>query len=130
MSQHDDEVEKPISYLELEDLLGLTRRLGAGPVRDLGLLDAAAGRPRASAFGVPAYSTLEHKAGALLHSLVRSHPLVDGNKRLGWLAAVVFLAINGTDIEADDEDAFELVMAPARGDLDVPELAAWFAGHH
>lgn len=87
------------------------------------------GRPRASAFGVPAYPTLEQKAAALLHSLVSSHPLVDGNKRLGWLAAVVFLAINDVHVEAPDDDAFDVVMATAEGALDVPELAAWFASH-
>jgi death-on-curing protein len=117
------------NFLDLEDLLGLTRRLGAGPVRDVGLLDAAAGRPRASAFGVPAYPTIEEQAAALLHSLVRSHPLVDGNKRLGWLAAIVFLAVNDVHIEAEDDAAFDLVMATAAGEMDVPELATWFAAH-
>lgn len=121
--------EEQVRYLDLEDLLGLTRRLGAGPVRDVGLLDAAAGRPQASAFGVPAYPTLEEKAAALLHSLVSSHPLVDGNKRIGWLAALVFLAINDVQVEAPDDDAFDLVMATAAGELDVPEIAAWFTEH-
>lgn len=118
-----------VAHLDLEDLLGLTRRLGAGPVRDVGLLDAAAARPRATAFGAPAYPSLEAQAAALLHSLVSSHPLVDGNKRLGWLAAVVFLAINGIEVRSDDGEAFDLVMATASGQLDVPELEAWFVAH-
>ena len=118
-----DEVE----FLDLEDLLALVRALGAGPVRDIGLLDAACARPRASAFGEPAYPTLAQKAAALLHSLVRSHGLVDGNKRLGWLAAAVFLDVNGEPPSVDDEEVFNLVMAVAEGRLDVEEIAAQFA---
>lgn len=108
-----------VEYLDLEDLLALTRALGAGPVRDLGLLDSACARPRSTALGTDAYPTLEAKAAALLHSLARNHALVDGNKRLAWLAAVVFLDINGRPVELDDEDAFQLVMDVAAGDLEV-----------
>lgn len=115
MSRGDTEVE----YLDLEDLLALTRALGAGPVRDVGLLDSACARPRSTAFGADAYPTLEAKAAALLHSLARNHALVDGNKRLAWLAAVVFLDINGSTVELDDDDAFQLVMDVAAGDLEV-----------
>jgi len=118
--QPDDEVE----YLDLEDLLGLTRALHAGPVRDLGLLDSSCARPRSTAFGADAYPTLEDKAAALLHSLARNHALVDGNKRLAWLATVVFLDLDGRTVELDDEVAFDLVMAVAEGSLDVAEIAA------
>jgi death-on-curing protein len=111
-----------VEYLTLEDLLGLVRRLGAGPVRDVGLLDAAVIRPRSSAFGEDAYPTLQLKAAALLHSIVSNHALVDGNKRLGWLATTVFLDINGETIELGDDDAFELVRAVAEGRLDVDEI--------
>jgi death on curing protein len=111
------------AYLDLEDLLRLTRDLRAGPVRDLGLLDSAAARPRASAFGEDAYPTLELKAAALLHSIARNHALVDGNKRLAWLATVVFLDINGHATDIDDEAAFSLVMRVAAGDDDVRAIA-------
>ncbi len=116
----DDEVE----YLDLEDLLDLTRALNAGPVRFLGLLDSSCARPNSCAFGTDAYATLQEKAAALLHSLARNHGLVDGNKRLAWLATVVFLDINGQAVELDDDAAFELVMAVAEGSLDVSEIAA------
>jgi death-on-curing protein len=119
----DDAVE----YLDLEDLLGLTRALHAGPVRDLGLLDSSCARPRSTAFGADAYPRLEHKAAALLHSLARNHALVDGNKRLAWLATVVFLDLNGRTVVLDDEAAFELVMAVAEGGMDVAEIAALLA---
>ena len=116
-----------VEYLDLEDLLGLIRRLNAGPVRDLGLLDSACARPPSSTFGTDAYPTLEEKAAALLHSLARNHALVDGNKRLAWLATVVFLDINGRTVELDDEAAFELVMAVADGSFDVEAIAARLA---
>jgi death on curing protein len=112
-----------VEYLDLEDLLALVRILKAGPVRDLGLLDSAAGRPRSSAFGEEAYSTLSLKAAALLHSLARNHALVDGNKRLAWLATVVFLDLNGHAPDLDDDAAFELVMDVAAGAADVDQIA-------
>ena len=89
-------------YLALEDLLALTAELGVGPVRDLGLLESAVRRPATILWGRDAYTTINEKAAALLDSVVRNHPLVDGNKRLGWLAALVFLDINGHWIEAPD----------------------------
>lgn len=116
-----------IRYLDLEELLILTRRLGAGPVRDPGLLESAAARPRTSVFGEDAYPTLELKAAALLHSLCRNHALVDGNKRLAWLAADLFLRLNGQVVEMPDDEAFDLVMAVAEGRLDLPEIAAQLA---
>lgn len=113
-----------VEYLDLEDLLGLVRALGAGPVRDPGLLDAACARPRSTVFGEDAYPTLGQKAAALLHSLVRNHALVDGNKRLGWLATAVFLDLNGRAPQLTDDEAFDLVMSVAAGALDVDGIAA------
>ena len=72
-------------YLTLEDLLSLIDDLQVGPLTDLGLLDSAAHRPMATLWGRDAYLTLDQKAAALLESLLRNHPLADGNKRLGWL---------------------------------------------
>ena len=111
-------------YLELEDLLRLTRDLGAGPVRDAGLLDSACARPRSSVFGEDAYPTLALKAAALLHSVCKIHALVDGNKRLAWLAAVVFLDLNGFDVTLSDEAAFELVMGVADGSAHLEDAAS------
>ncbi|MFA7323719.1 MAG: type II toxin-antitoxin system death-on-curing family toxin [Candidatus Nanopelagicales bacterium] len=115
-------MSEPI-YLTIEDLLGMVRALGAGPVRDLGLLDSAIARPRSSVFGQDAYSGLPLKAAALLHSLVRNHALVDGNKRIAWLAAIVFLDLNGCRSDCTHEQAFDLVMSAAVGVIDVPEIA-------
>lgn len=112
-----------IEYLDLEDLLNLVSALGAGPVRDVGLLDSAASRPRSSAFGEDAYPTVALKAAALLHSLARNHALVDGNKRLAWLATTVFLDLDSHRPELSDDTAFDLVMAVAQGAADVEEIA-------
>lgn len=111
-------------YLTLEDLARLAHDLGVGPVRDVGLLGSAAGRPETTLMGRDAYSTPEAKAAALLHSIVCNHALVDGNKRLGWFGAVVFLRINGHDVALSQDEAFELVMSVASGALrDVDAIA-------
>lgn len=111
------------TYLGLEDLLALTRDLNAGPVRDLGLLDSASARPRSEMYGHEAYPSLSLKAAALLHSMCRNHALIDGSTRLAWLAATVFLDLNGARTGLTQEEAFTLVMAVAEGDADVAEIA-------
>jgi death on curing protein len=109
-------------YLSLEDLLDLVNALGAGPVRDLGLLDSACHRPQASFFGQEAYLTLAAKAAALMHSLACNHALFDGNKRLALLATVVFLRIDGYTLDLTDDEAFYLTMSVAAGQLDAPAI--------
>lgn len=116
----------PIEYLDVDDLIALAAALlgEPPPVRDVGLLAAAAARPQASAFGDDAYPDLWTKAAALLHSVVKNHPLVDGNKRLGWLACAVFLDLNGPDpTEASNDDIYDLVMHVAAHPIEVDELA-------
>lgn len=112
-----------VEYLTLEDLLGLVRRLGVGPVRDLGLVDSAVARPQSSAFGEDSYPTVRLKAAALLHSIVTNHALVDGNKRLGWLATTVFLDVNDEVAPLGEDDAFQLVLDVAEGSLGVEDIA-------
>lgn len=110
-------------YLSLEDLLILTEDLGVGPVRDVGLLDSAAHRPQATILGQEAYQGLDLKAAALLESLVRNHALVDGNRRLGWLALVVFCGLNGEQVDVPDEPAYQLVIGVADGSMDYLAVA-------
>ncbi|GAA1718806.1 type II toxin-antitoxin system death-on-curing family toxin [Propioniferax innocua] len=110
-------------FLSTEDLLTLVTDLGVGPVRDLGLLESAAHRPTTSLWGQEAYPALELKAAALMDSLVNNHPLVDGNKRLGWLATLVFLDLNGVWIEASDDDAYDLVITVASGQVVLADVA-------
>lgn len=110
-------------FLTVEDLLALADDLRIGPIRDIGLLESAAHRPTTSLWGKDAYPSLELKAAALMDSLVNSHPLVDGNKRLGWVATLVFLDLNGVWIEVPDDDAYELVIAVASGAAGLDEVA-------
>ena len=113
-------------FLDLDDLLHVARRtLGEFEVRDIGLLDAAAARPRATAFGEDAYVSVHAKAAALLHSIARNHPLVDGNKRLALAATIAFYGLNGVRLTLSNDEAYDLVIAVAAGQLDdVPAIEA------
>lgn len=112
-------------YLDASDLLVLATAVTGGDlvVRDLGLLDAAAHRPRATVLGVEAYDSLWTKAAALLDSIVRSRPLAQGNWRLGWVAAVTLCDVNGFWIDADEDEALALVRRVGRGQVDVKAAA-------
>jgi death on curing protein len=78
--------------------------------------------------GADAYPTFAEKAGALMHSLARNHALVDGNKRLAWAATRVFCLMNGREIAFTVDAAEALVLAVARGDREVAEIAAAIEG--
>lgn len=106
-------------YLTLEDLLHIAgRTLGSVELRDVGLLEAALARPQASAFGRDAYPSMHSKAAALLHSIARNHALVDGNKRLALASVIAFYGINDFRLTMTNDEAYDLVMAVASGDLD------------
>ncbi|HEX9064923.1 MAG TPA: type II toxin-antitoxin system death-on-curing family toxin [Streptosporangiaceae bacterium] len=114
-------------YLTVPELLRIAERaLGFEPkIRDIGLLEAAAVRPAATAFGSDAYPDLDAKAAALLHSLARNHTLVDGNKRLALSGIIAFYGLNGRRLTLTNDEAYELVMAVADGRLDhVSAIAA------
>lgn len=119
-------------HLDLEDALQVARDLAGGGdplVRDLGLLESALHRPRTSLLGEDAYPGVHVKAAALMHSVIRNHALVDGNKRLGLTLALVFLRLNGCDPRPSADDAYLTTMAVASGDLDdVTDLAAALEG--
>ena len=117
-----------VEFLTLEDLLALAADLGVPAVRDLGLLDAAAKRPQTSLYGRDAYTGIHEKAAVLLESLTRNHALIDGNKRLGWLATYVFYALNSVQLEAPDDAAYDLVIAVSTGSLDYNESATRLQG--
>jgi death-on-curing protein len=119
-------VSGDVEYLTPEDLVHLAVLLlgDPPPVRDIGLLGAAAARPQTTVFGEDAYPDVWTKAASLLQSLVKNHPLVDGNKRLGWLATAVFLELNGVEaVRASNDDVYELVMRVASGHESVVEIA-------
>ena len=105
------------------------RTLGQVLVRDMGLLESAVARPRATVFGQEAYPTLAGKAAALCHSIARNHALVDGNKRLALAAVMAFLGLNGYRLTLTEDEAYDLIMAVASGDIDdVAEIEQVLAG--
>lgn len=115
-----------VEYLSLDDLIELTILLMGepAPIRDVGLLGAAAARPMATAFGEEAYGNIRLKAAALLQSIAKNHALIDGNKRLAWLATAVFLDLNGEDPTALSNDAvYDLIIGIAGGSFEVEEIA-------
>lgn len=118
-------------HLDLDDLLHVARRtLGDVEVRDIGLLESAAARPQATAFGEDAYPSIHDKAAALLHSVARDHPLVDGNERLALAATIAFYGLNGLRLTLSNDEVYALVMAVAAGDVnDVDAIAGrWRPG--
>lgn len=114
-------------HLTLDDLLAAAEAVLGQPPRvlDYGLLEAAIARTQATVYGDDAYPDLDVKAGALLHSIVRNHALVDGNKRLGWIAARLLYLLNRADLRAPEDEAFALVIAVADGSVrDVSVIGA------
>ncbi|MBO3095305.1 type II toxin-antitoxin system death-on-curing family toxin [Cellulomonas dongxiuzhuiae] len=106
-------------YLTAEELLVVARRVvGDLVVRDIGLVESAAARPRTQVGGTDAYPDLLTKAAALLHSLTRNHALLDGDERLALAGTIVFLGVNGTRLVATNDDAYDLIMDVAAGRVD------------
>lgn len=113
-------------YLTLDELLVIAERVIDGDValRDAGLLESAAARPQTTVFGADAYPDLHSKSAALLISICKNHALIDGNKRLALAATIVMLGVNGWVLTMTNDEAYDLVIAVASGDLnDVPEVA-------
>ena len=118
-------------YLTLPELLYVAERT-LGPdyaVRDYGLLEAALARPQATAFGKDAYPDLDAKAAALLHSIARNHAPIDGNKRLGLAAVIAFYGLNGRRLTLTNDEAYNLVMSVAAGEIDSVDAIAAVLRH-
>jgi death-on-curing protein len=121
-------------YLTVEQVLFLHARLieetgGSHGIRDIGLLESAVARPQAAFEGEELYPDLFSKAAALLHSLIRNHPFIDGNKRAGITAAALFLRANGFVLAADNPDLETFALRVASRNIGVPEVARWLRKH-
>lgn len=125
-----------IRYLTTDELIYINEQLpakepihkilqGRQKVRDMALLEAAAGRPMQSVFGEDAYPTLPAKAAALLHSVARNHPFADGNKRTATIAAIFMLQVNGLRVDWEPADALNQILLTAEGRLSVADFATW-----
>lgn len=115
---------RPVRGIPYSVVLAIIEREEIGPVRDEGLLQSALDRPHTTLMGRPAYPSTAQKAAALLHSVCLNRALVDGNKRLGAILALVFLDINGASFEMANDRLFDLVIDVASGRLrDVDAIA-------
>jgi death-on-curing protein len=119
-----------MNYLTCEQVLFIHSRLvaetgGSHGVRDLGLLESAVARPRATFDGKDLYPDLFMKAAVLMDSLINNHPFVHGNKRTGITAAGLFLRVNGWKLTASPENLEAVTLRVATGKMEVPNLADW-----
>ena len=118
-------------YLTAEQVLFLHSRLiaetgGGHGLRDLGMLLSALGRPQGTFDGKDLYSDLFSKTAALMDSLVRNHPFVDGNKRTAITAAALFLRINGFQLVVENNEMVRFTLACAQSQLSLDEITDWF----
>ena len=123
----------PPLFLDIEQVLRLHRSMiehygGAKGVRDVGLLHSAIAMPQACYSGDYLHKDLFEMAAAYLYHIVQNHPFLDGNKRVGAAAAIVFLAMNDVTVEADEDGLAALTLSVAAGETGNAEIAAFFRG--
>jgi len=117
-------------YLSPEQVLALHRAQideygGARGLRQKGGLESALARPQMTFSGEDLYPEVADKAAALWHSLVINHPFIDGNKRIGAMAAELFLGLNGVDLQSTDDGLVAATLAAAQGEMSSEALAIW-----
>ena len=121
----------PLNFLDIEQVLEIHGNLidrygGSAGVGDAGLLHSALAMPQSSFGGAPLHKDVFEMAAAYLFHLVQNHAFVDGNKRVGAAAAIIFMALNDVEIEADEDGLVELTLAVAKGERGKQEIAAFF----
>jgi death-on-curing protein len=121
-------------YLSLDEVLELhdmaiKQTGGAGGVRDLGALKSAMAQPYSAFGGQDLYPTLADKASALAFSLVRNHPFVDGNKRIGHAAMETFLILNGWELTADVAEQEGVILGVAASQIGREPFTEWVRAH-
>jgi death-on-curing protein len=121
-------------FLRLSEVLEIhqdqvTRYGGAAGIRDIELLKSALGMPSATYGGQFLHTDIYEMAAAYMFHLVKNHPFVDGNKRVGAVTALIFLYLNGFDFDAPENDLAEMVLAVAQGDIDKTDVAVFIRRH-
>ena len=117
----DDIIE---SHLNQIDTYG-----GSHGIRDIGLLESAIAQPEASFGGEYLHADIFEMAAAYVYHLVMNHPFVDGNKRVGLEAALIFLEINNENLKASDQELVDLVLKTTAGQVGKREIAEFFRSH-
>ncbi len=100
---------------------------GSSGIRDINLLESSIIRPYQSFENVELYPSAYAKAAAILHSIVKNHPFVDGNKRTGFLAAFALLYRAGIELTASEENAYDFVINVASSSVSFAEIVVWFS---
>lgn len=121
-------------FLVLPDVILLHKRLleetgGGLGLRDIAGLESALAQPQMTFSGEDLYPDIAEKASALMFSLVLNHPFVDGNKRVGYAAAELFLWLNGYELQANIDTAEQIVLSLAAGNFERKALAIWIQEH-
>lgn len=107
----------------------IARYGGATGIRNIELLRSALGMPSATYGGQFLHTDIYEMAAAYLFHLVKNHPFINGNKRVGAVAALIFLYLNGFDLDAPEDDLAEMVQAGARGELDKADVVVFIRRH-
>ncbi len=121
-------------YLTLKETLEIHRRVveqsgGATEVRDVGALASSLAQPQMTFGGDELYPTIVDKASALGFSLIKNHPFIDGNKRVGHAALEIFLLLNGFEVEADTDEQEKIILLLANGELSRESFTNWLRTH-
>ncbi len=120
--------------LTKEQVLILHKRLiettgGSDGIRDKGMLESALSNPFQSFGGESLYPSIQAKAAQLCYGLVKNHPMLDGNKRLGTHVMLVFLALNGYELEYSQKELSDTILALAAGKMSAEDLLQWIIKH-
>ena len=123
-----------MKYLSKRQILLIHQELletsgGTSGLRDEGLLDSALMTPLQSFGGQDLYPSLIAKAVRLAFGLIKNHPFIDGNKRIGTHAMLVFLALNGAELSYTDDEMIAIILSMAAGQVDESDLRAWIDEH-
>jgi death-on-curing protein len=123
-----------VVFLTLDDIIESHQNQietygGSHGIRDIGLLESAIAQPEASFDGQYLHADIFEMAAAYLYHLVMNHPFVDGNKRVGLEAALIFLEINNENLSASDEELVDLVLKTTAGQVGKREIAEFFRSH-
>lgn len=102
---------------------------GAQGIRDEGMLESALASPFQSFGDVDAFPSIQQKAARLCFGLVMNHPFVDGNKRIGAHAMLVFLALNGITLVYQQDEFTDLILSLAAGEIEYGHLLQWLLAH-
>ncbi|KJH70575.1 death-on-curing protein [Aliterella atlantica CENA595] len=114
--------------LEIHQIL-IDRLGGMSGIRDEGLLKSALSQPQATFFGELLHPTIHEQAAAYLYHIAKNHPFLDGNKRTAYGAMEAFLRLNGYNINLSDEQAYNMVMQVAQGEMSKEVLASLLEQH-